>query len=628
MEREFFNYYERELQHLLEMGGEFAREHPKPAGRLSLDEFGCADPYVERLLEGFAFLSARVQYKLDAEFPRFTQALLGTVYPSYLMPTPSMAVVQFSPDLADPLLAEGVPVPRQTVLRSMLGKGDRTACEFRTCHDLTLWPIEIAEAAYHLRDLAVLKLPSGLEASAALRLRLVIPSGMPFGELAPDRLVFFLSGGDEEISSLLCEACFAHGTGVAVQSVSGSRDCFSILPVSCLRHKGFEDDEAIFPPDPRTFTGYRHIREYFALPERFLFIELSGLAPALQACGDSVVDLVVACRAANRQLEDAVTPGSFALNCTPAVNMFVKRTDRVRVTRHHADYHVMVDKTRPVDFEVLQVLSVTGYSSDLVHGHEFLPFYAATDASGGDSGGGEGAYYTVHRRPRNLTDREVRFGSRSAYRGHEVFLSLADASHPPFGEDLRELGVVALCSNRDLPIQMPAGTGATDFTLEVNLPVGSVRCLRGPTKPVPSLADTVSAWRVISHLRLNYLSLAAGSDGSEGAAAVQDILRLYCSPDTAHLQRQIAGVLSVSVRPVVRRASGTGPVSFVRGLEVTVLFSEDEFHGSGAFLLAAVLEQFMARYVAINSFTETVLVSRERGEVMRWPARCGSKQLL
>ena len=148
MDRSFLQYYERELQHLREVGAEFAKEYPKVAGRLGMEGIEVADPYVERLLEGFSFLAARVQLKIDAEFPRFTQHLLETVYPGYLTPMPSMAVVKFVPEPAEGSLADGVEIPRGSALRSVLGKGDQTPCEYRTAHPVTLWPIEIAEAQY------------------------------------------------------------------------------------------------------------------------------------------------------------------------------------------------------------------------------------------------------------------------------------------------------------------------------------------------------------------------------------------------------------------------------------------------------------------------------------------------
>src|SRR5580698_5110096 len=120
MDRRLLRFYDLELQHLRGMGAEFAREFPKIASRLGLEGFTCADPFVERLLEGVAFLSARVHLKLDAEFPRFTQSILETVYPHYLSPTPSMTMVQFYPNTEEPGLATGHKIPRDTRVKSLI----------------------------------------------------------------------------------------------------------------------------------------------------------------------------------------------------------------------------------------------------------------------------------------------------------------------------------------------------------------------------------------------------------------------------------------------------------------------------------------------------------------------------
>src|SRR3954469_12888040 len=173
MDPRLLEYYNRELQFVREMGAEFAQAYPRIAARLGMDGLECTDPYVERLLEGFAFLTSRVQLKLDAEFPRFTQSLLETLYPHYLAPTPSMVVVQLQPDLGEGALADGVTVARGSALKSLVSKGEPTACEYRTSQDVTLWPVSIAEAQYYTRDLAALELPSNIPPTkAALRLRL------------------------------------------------------------------------------------------------------------------------------------------------------------------------------------------------------------------------------------------------------------------------------------------------------------------------------------------------------------------------------------------------------------------------------------------------------------------------
>ena len=190
-------YYGRELQYVRELGAEFARDFPKIAGRLGLDTFECSDPYVERLLEGFAFLSARVHLRIDSEFPRFTQHLLEIVYPHYLAPTPSMAVVQMRPNLAEGTLAQGYRVPRGTALRSLLGRGEKTPCEYRTSQDLTLWPLELIHAEYtgYVGDIGDVRLPA--RARGAIRLKLRTTAGLTFADLGLADLPLFIRGADE-----------------------------------------------------------------------------------------------------------------------------------------------------------------------------------------------------------------------------------------------------------------------------------------------------------------------------------------------------------------------------------------------------------------------------------------------
>ena len=271
MDRRLLGYYNRELQHLRGVAGEFAREFPKIAGRLALDDIACADPYVERLLEGFAFLSARVQLKLDAEFPRFTQSILETVYPHYLAPTPSMAVVQFSPDLASTALAEGAGIERGTVLRSVTGKHERTACEYRTAQGVTLWPIELTDAQYCTRELSTLDLPAAAaSAKAGIRLRLRAASGIGFQKMKLDELSLFIRGSGD-FPMHIYEQVLAHARGVVVQPVNRPAPWQEVLPASVVKSAAFGDDEALLPVGARSFQGYRLLHEYFAFHQRFLF---------------------------------------------------------------------------------------------------------------------------------------------------------------------------------------------------------------------------------------------------------------------------------------------------------------------------------------------------------------------
>lgn len=625
MDPRLLKYYNRELQHVRDVGAEFAKEFPKIAGRLGLDGFECADPYVERLLEGFAFLAARVQLKLDAQFPRFTQHLLEIVYPHYLAPTPSMAVAQIEPDLKEGGLNTGFRVARGSVLRSRVGKGDQPACEYRTGHDLRLWPLEVVEAQYFTRDAKGVEIPRVAGVKAGVRIRLRATAGLTFDKLALEELPIYLHGGDQTAMHLY-EQLLANALAVVVRPARSPIPWQEMLPAENIHRLGFGDDEALLPSGHRSFEGYRLLHEYFALPERFMFVNLVGLAPAVRRSKDTELDVIVLLDRVDRLLENVVTPDNFRLFCTPAINLFPKRADRIHLTHESADYHVVPDRTRPMDFEVWGITEVIGHGVEAESERPFLPFYGMNDVTRGVSGQ---AFYTIERQPRSLSGKQRRTGPRSSYIGSEVFLSLVDNTERGHHHDLRQLAVSALCTNRDLPLDMPLGIASGDFQLPTGGPLNRIRCLAGPSRPRPPLAYGSGdlSWRAVSHLALNYLSLV-DTDEKQGAAALRDLLALYSEAAEAVTRKQIEGLRHVASRGITRRLPVSGPIAFGRGLQISLTLEEAAFEGSGVFLLGAVMEQFFAKYASINSFTETVVKTTERGEVMRWPARIGRRHRL
>ena len=626
MDPRLLRYYNQELQHVRDMGAEFAREFPKIAGRLGMEGLECADPYVERLLEGFAFLAARVQLKIDAEFPRFTQHLAELVYPHYLAPTPSMAVVQLQADHANPQLAasaDGIVVPRHTALRSMLDKSGSTRCEYRTAHALTLWPVEIAHARFftHAGSLnaASPALPAGVK--AGLRLRLRATGSLGFDRLSLDRLPLYLRGPDG-LPARLHERLLAHCVGVAVMQPSNGANAaltLALLPKSALRPLGFAEDEALLPVGQQSFDGYRLLQEYFAFASRFMFVELAGLRGALRHCRGQEAEIVILLDQADASLERGVDAANFALDCTPAINLFRRRTDRVALSETEFEHHIVVDRTRPMDYEIHQIDEVTGYGSGAAAQKQYRPFHCAKDL---DMPGEGGAFYQLRREARRASARQQQNGARSSYLGSEAFIALVDAASAPQGGEVRQLGISAWCTNRDLPLSIPLGAGSTDFTLDAEAPVTAVRCVAGPSRPLPSFAEGPAAWRLLDHLSLNYASLVDANE-QEGARALRELLTLYCPADDAAAHRQVEGLRSVSCAPVVRRLPSPGPIVYGRGLAITLRFDDAAFEGASAFLLGAVLARFFAQYVSINSFTETHVATLARGPIMHWPARTG-----
>ncbi len=625
MDPNLLKYYNRELQHVREVGAEFASEFPKIAARLGLDTFECSDPYVERLFEGFAFMSARAQLKVDAEFPNFTQHLLQIIYPHYLTSTPSMTVVEFKPDLSEEGLASGFMIPQGTALRSQIAKGEQTACEYRTAHALQLWPLEIVQFEYlsSLAKISSLGLSDtkNLNAiKAGFRIVLRSTNGTPFKQLKLDKLPLFLRGGGS-IPYRLYEQFLANAKAIAVKFGNANNVKVNHAAGQIVRGLGFEKDEALLKQSPRSFDGYRILQEYFAFPERFLFVELNGLSGLISQCETTELELFILLDRSDPQLINALDKSNLALFCVPAINLFPKRTDRLNIDHRQSEYHIVIDRTRPLDFEVFSIDQVAGYGSDQNAEQVFLPFYGSKSAYHNPN---ETAYFMIRRQKRLLSSKQRRQGVRSSYIGSDCYISLVDSAQAPYSAKITQLGLECLCTNRDLPLMMPVGLGDTDFNLLISAPVKVIRCIAGPTRPLPSAYDADIVWRLINHLSLNYMSLI-DSDAKQGASALRELLSLYADHREPTIKKQIEGVLSVSARNVVRRIDTKGPMVFGRGLEITVLLDESAFEGGGYFLMGTVLEAFFARYVSINSFIETVIRSTDRGEVARWPVRFGQR---
>jgi len=353
-------------------------------------------------------------------------------------------------------------------------------------------------------------------------------------------------------------------------------------------------------------------------------VDLVGLKRALSRHGGEEIELAIPVARGDPALASLVDKDGFALHCAPVINLFPRRADRIQVTDQQAEHHVVVDRTRPMDFEVHTVERVTGYGEGADALQEFRPFYAAIDADVGAN-----AYFTARREPRALSETQRRDGTRTGYIGSEVFLSLVDAREAPYSGRIRQLAVEVLVGNRDLPLLMPVGSDA-DFTMGVSAPVEGVRCLRGPVAPRPAVADGEIAWRLINHLSLNYLTVTE-LDEKDGAAALRERLLLYADLADADVadalsRRQAQGIRRVAVTPRTRRVPVAGPIVFARGLEFRVTVDETSFAGGSAFLLGAVLDQFLARLASMNTFTELVLMSETRGEIKRWPPRIAARQ--
>lgn len=626
MDARLLRYYNEELRYLRELGGEFAHEFPKIAARLGMEGLEVTDPYVERLLEGCAFLAARIQLKQDAEFPRLSHRLLELVYPNFLAPVPSMLVAQVHP-VADANLLKGPVVPRDTALHGPRSVASDTRCEFRTVQPLQLTPLQTSAASYVLNvsDLGLSALPAGAlpaRPRSSVRITLQLPAGASVGQLELDHLRFHL-GGSTEIAMQLHEMALSAAVGVLV-GVPGraGTGASHFLPASAIAPVGYDDADAMLPVTLRGLSGVRVLQETFAFPERFLFVDLKGLRPVLSKLQGPALEIVLLFSRPGEGLEGAVSAENFALHCVPAVNLFPRRADRIQIDEGRHEFHVVPDRATPLDYEVYDVLGVQGYD-DAGTEHRFLPLYAP-DHRSTDRGQ---AYYTVWREPRLMSERARREGPRSGYIGSEVFVSLVDPNEAPFPESLRQLAVQTRCTNRDLPVFMAAGTSQGECSIGGGLAVEQVRVVAGPSRPHTAQREGGVAWRLLNLLSLNYLSLV-DTEGGTAVDALRELLSQLPQGSDPSIRRQIEALQQVGTRPVVRRHPAGGPIAFSRGIEVRLTVDELGYAGSSAFLFGAAMHHFLSRHVSMNSFVETVLTSLTRGDVARWSPRPGTRPVL
>lgn len=630
MDPRLLDYYSQELVYMRKLTAEFAQAHPKIAARISIQENEIVDPYVERLVEAFCFMSARTQIKLDAEFPRFAGRLLEVIYPNYVAPTPSMAVARLYPDHRQDRLTRGYCLPRGTVLRAThIPEGEKTVCRFTTSQDVTLWPLAITQARLTGIPPDIVSLDRyaepGRQVRGALRLQLSTTNGARMADLGGlDSLPVYLAG-DAQIVSRLFE--LLHVSGMAsVIDAPGEFSTPGHSPVAvtdqAVTHVGLGADEGLLPLTWAEFHGHNLLHEYFSCPQRFWFFSLNGLESGLRRISGTQAEVVLLLDRSPGEMASLVDESRFALFCTPIINLFGKKAARSRIAPCDAEIHLVPDRLAPLDYEVLSVDRVYCYKSENTSSEqEFRPLYQTLNNDKGNFG----RYFSVRRERRLASDTARRYGTRTPYAGTEVFLSLVDQNEAPYDGDIQFLAFDAMVTNRDLPVLIPRD-GQRDLATTESAPVDGIGLIRPPSSPKPPYAEREMVWRLIRQLNFNYLPFE-DLDHRKGGQGLRDLLRLYLSPDDDEHRRQVESLVGVKTQAVTRKLPGAGPLVFGGGTECTLTVDEAGFSDSSPYLFGLVLEQYLARHVSINSFTRTELRSMQRGRIALWPARMGAREV-
>ena len=605
-------FYERELAFLRRYGREFAERYPKIAGRLLISGDGSQDPHVERLIEAFALLSARVSKKIEDDYPEFTDALLEVMYPHYLRPFPSCSIARFDMGTAAAKLSAPVRVPRGTQLQSRPVRG--VNCRFRTAYDVQLAPIAVQEARY--RDIAqppmAVSLPpeSGGQVSLTFELQ---SDQVSFGKLGVEALRLFVDG-EPSFSAALRDALALQVVAAYVESDRDGR--WRRLPRSPLQPVGFSEDESLVDFPARAHPAYRLLTELFAFPDKFGFFDLE-LAPVVaQSTRSFTLHLVLRStgpdQPASRVLE-GLGRNNVLTGCTPVVNLFRQQGEPIRVTQRTHSYPVVADARRAFAYEIHSIDSVQRIRQT-PQGEQIQGFRSFYELHHGEDPGRTGQYW--------LSRRDEAVARHSP--GYETELSFVDLDFNPTVPQTDVVSIELTCSNRDLPSQLAYGVSGGDLSLEGGSPARAISLLRKPTPPLRFRRGRGAHWRLISHLSLNHLSLT-----QSGLPALKEMLRLYDLASSSVSTGQIEGIAGLEHVPTTAWLPGKHFTSVVRGIEIRLAIDESKFVGTGIAAFAHVLDRFFGLYVHANSFTRLVLVSSHNEEVLvRCDPRSGESTLV
>lgn len=614
MRQRLLEVYERELGYLRQMGDEFGKKYPAVAGRLLLESDRCGDPHVERMLEAFSFLAARIHLRLDDDLPELTEGFLDVVYPHYLRPIPAMSVAEFKLDGNFTSATTSIKVPGGSELRTR-NTVDGMPCRFRTGYPVELWPVDVTECTWRRPE----QIPTPARVNDAVAVVRVVLKGhkdVVLSRLELDRLNFYLAG-EKNLVLPLYELLSRNLIQVLVRNPNKAHDAGTVaLSRDALRPLGFAADECLLQYTPRSFQGYRLLQEYFSFPEKFLFFALEGLQQAISAMQSQELEILFYLSAfdqpeRSQALEVGVSAQTMRLGCTPIVNLFEQTAEPILVTQARHEYPIIPNTRHQKMTETYSVESVTATNPSRRSSVSIRPLFEHRFDPLPDE---QHIFWKSSRRQSLVDDR----------RPSDMYLSIVDRDGLMIEPNAEILTVRCTCTNHNLPSKLTFGDEQGDLELESGAGIGTIRALHRPTATYAPPAGAGQIWQLISQLSLNHLSL-----GETGLPALREILRIHNFTGAPHLDKQINGILSMqSRRHIALMQSEFGSVA-ARGTRVEIELDESHFAGGGAYLFSAVMDRFLGLYVSMNSFSQLSVRTNTRKEVLgEWPPRTGSQVVM
>ena len=588
----FLDYYRENLAHIRGIASEFAAEFPKIASRLELSDYNCQDPYIERMLEGTAFLAARVEHKLESGFPRLLESVASSAAPMATAPIPSFAVIRFKADLSDERLRTDYTMKRGTQFRCKV-PGVETPCIYSTITDVSVSAAVLQGVSYQTRDLDACGI-SDPDGAAVLTLNVVDGDGVGGAAMADD-LLAYIDMPDSAASELQGQLCgdlrgvYARQNGVTqrLEGVTVDVPLFSGAYDGPLRATG----------------GVQTMVRFMACPRLFKFFHIRGLKEVFEKFPGLPVDLFFVFGRRVESFVRSVGPNSIRFGCVPVANVFRRHSDRTECNGAF-EHHISPDRSAPQDVEVLAVSKVEAFDA---RNQVLFSAQPGFDGEGNDR-------FVLHRRARLFEPGHA----RSSYHGTEAYVSISGEDYDVHHDEMRQIGAELICSNRDLPLLLRKEDPITPPAEE---PLAGALFIDQPSAPFPPLVRSGAAadWEKAGVIAIN-LSSVLWRNGMIPVDIVRRMVRACVFDGESVAARLADAIADIRSTPRTFRFVSGGSPYFESGWRVDLLLKEDACSGTGVFIFARVLKELFFSYVPINTCIEFVVSTDKRKEIFRWRA--------
>lgn len=598
--------FQQEIASLRDEAREFAQDYPEQAQALGFHSGRSRDPHVEMLMQSFAYLTGRLRYQLELDQALLPNALLSDLYPHLEGPLPSMLVAGIEVK-ADQAYSKGVVFERNRQATATLqGEGgEKLSCSFRTCNDLMLWPLRVVDVTITSPEDYPQLLKRKPDTRSVLRVRVEKEGRETLAQLQPRNLRFFLnpeSGSAHALHMLLA----AHLEGLAVhEEAETSGAAPRLLSDEAMRWCGFDNEEAVLPASAQTHPGYRILQEYFAFPEKFLFLEIDHLRVEQASHRLDLLFLLDSPPDASLRLDHR----ALLLNCVPMANLFSQRIDPLKLDHTRYEYRLTGDVAQHRNCEIYRIESLHAIRPD-GSPKPISPYFSMEELHRIE--GQEYFYFT-----RREESQMARTG------GTELYVSFLDTQFKLTDPTDEIVGGSALCTNRRTPEKMRVGEA---LRVEGAAPIASMRVMMRPSAHQNPMLTGSRPWALASQLALNHLSLA---NGPHALSALKELLRLHVGPASTLGHRVIDGIREIQCKPLVRWTVKDDKGGYVHGLNVQLLLDHTHFEESSPILFAEVLRRFFALYMSVNTVVQVgVQINNVKGVVKQWPPVAGAQHVL